>query len=158
LTKTDGLHLGHSESYIRSAMKGNSAVLSLGTVVANEGSQAENCRVRWQIQDARGKVVATADAAPQALAPDGSATFTATPNLANPGLWSAEAPSLYSAVVTVESAGKPRDAERINFGVRDLKWDSDKGFFLNGQSVKIKGTCNHQDHAGVGAALPDRLQ
>ena len=37
-------------------------------------------------------------------------------------------------------------------------WDADKGFFLNGKSVKIKGTCNHHDHAGVGAALPDRLQ
>ncbi len=35
---------------------------------------------------------------------------------------------------------------------------ADHGFFLNGQSMKIQGTCNHQDHAGVGAALPDRLQ
>ena len=51
-----------------------------------------------------------------------------------------------------------RDAERISFGVRDIKWDADKGFFLNGKRVKIKGTCNHQDHAGVGAALPDRMQ
>ncbi len=42
--------------------------------------------------------------------------------------------------------------------MRDIKWDADKGFFLNGKSVKIKGTCNHQDHAGVGAAVPDRLQ
>src|SRR6266852_179371 len=56
------------------------------------------------------------------------------------------------------SAGKARDAERISFGVRDLKWDEDKGFLLNGKRVEIKGTCNHQDHAGVGAALPDRLQ
>ena len=159
LTKTDRLHLGHCETHIRSAMKGNAAVLSLGTVVENEGLQAaENCRVRWQIQDATGKVVATADSVPQSVAPDGSATFRATSNLANPALWSPETPNLYSAVVTVESAGKPLDAERINFGVRDLRWDPDKGFFLNGKSVKIKGTCNHQDHAGVGAALPDRLQ
>src|SRR5581483_128114 len=90
--------------------------------------------------------------------PDSSVTFTTTANLANPALWSPEDPSLYSAIATVESAGKARDAERITFGVRDIKWDPDKGFFLNGKSVKIKGTCNHQDHAGVGAALPDRLQ
>jgi beta-galactosidase len=37
-------------------------------------------------------------------------------------------------------------------------FDADKGFFLNGKPLKIQGTCNHQDHAGVGAALPDRLQ
>ncbi len=54
--------------------------------------------------------------------------------------------------------GKTRDAERVSFGVRTLLFDVDKGFFLNGKSVKVKGTCNHQDHAGVGAALPDRLQ
>src|SRR4029077_20416901 len=69
-----------------------------------------------------------------------------------------ESPNLYSATVTVESAGKGRDSERVTFGVRDIKWDANKGFFLNGKPVKIKGTCNHQDHAGVGAALPDRLQ
>ena len=35
------------------------------------------------------------------------------------------------------------------------RFDADKGFFLNGKPVKIKGMCNHQDHAGVGAGLPD---
>ncbi len=114
--------------------------------------------MRWQILDATGKVVATAEAAPQSVAADGSATFTASANLANPALWSPETPNIYSAIVTVESGGKARDAERISFGVRDIRWDADKGFFLNGKSVKIKGTCNHHDHAGVGAALPDRLQ
>ena len=81
-----------------------------------------------------------------------------TAQLANPALWSVDAPNLYSAIVTVEAGGKPRDAERISFGVRTAVFDADKGFFLNGKSIKIQGTCNHQDHAGVGAALPDRLQ
>jgi beta-galactosidase len=158
LTKTDALHLGHWDSYVRTAGKGNAAGLSLGTVVQNEGQQAENCRVRWQIFDAAGKAVAAADAAPQSIAADGAATFTASANLTNPALWSPETPNLYSAVVTVESGGKPRDAERVSFGVRSVVFDADKGFFLNGKAVKIKGTCNHHDHAGVGAALPDRLQ
>jgi beta-galactosidase len=158
LTKTDALHLGHCDSYVRTAVKDNAAVLSLATIVQNEGKHAESCRVRWQIVDAAGKTVATADAAPQSVASDGSATFVSSANLANPALWSPETPNLYSAVVTVESGGKARDAERVTFGVRDIRWDADKGFFLNGKSVKIKGTCNHQDHAGVGAALPDRLQ
>ena len=67
-------------------------------------------------------------------------------------------PNLYSAIVTVETGGKTRDAERVSFGVRTAVFDADKGFFLNGKPLKIQGTCNHQDHAGVGAALPDRLQ
>ena len=69
-----------------------------------------------------------------------------------------DAPNLYSAIVTVEAGGKARDAERVSFGVRTAVFDADKGFFLNGKPLKIQGTCNHQDHAGVGAALPDRLQ
>src|SRR6185437_1101455 len=78
--------------------------------------------------------------------------------LDSPALWSPESPSLYSAIVSVESAGRTHDAERISFGVRTIAFDANKGFFLNGKPVKIEGTCNHQDHAGVGTALPDALQ
>jgi beta-galactosidase len=160
LTKTDPLHLMPWESYVRASVKGSAAALSLGTVVRNEGRQREECRVRWQILDQSEKVIATAETGgtPQVVTADGSAFFTASTNVANPRLWSPEVPDLYSAIVTVESNGKTRDAERITFGVRDIRWDADKGFFLNGKAVKIKGTCNHHDHAGVGAALPDRLQ
>ncbi len=158
LTKTDALHLGHWDSYVRADVKGNITTLNLGTVAQNESMKAENCRVRWQILDADGKTVATADAAPQQVAGESSAAFTATAKLANAALWSPETPNLYSAIVTVESNGKPRDAERVSFGVRTVAFDADKGFFLNGKPVKLKGTCNHHDHAGVGAALPDRLQ
>ncbi len=158
LTKTEALHIGNWESTVRTSMKGNTATLNLATVVQNQGQQAESCRVRWQILDAAGKVVGAADSAPQSLPADGSANFTASASVANPALWSPEAPNLYSAVVTVESGGKARDAERVSFGVRTIAWDADKGFFLNGKPVKIKGTCNHHDHSGVGAALPDRLQ
>jgi beta-galactosidase len=158
LTKGDALHLGQWESYVRADVQGGGATLSLGTVVQNDGLQAETCRVKWQIFDAAGNLVGTAEAAAQTVARDGSGTFTATATVANPALWSLETPVLYSAVVTVEASGKERDAERVRFGVRSIRFDVDKGFFLNGKSVKIKGTCNHQDHAGVGAALPDKLQ
>ena len=160
LTKTDALHLGQWESYVRTAKqtRGNGGWLDLGTVVQNQGRQGETCRVHWEIVDASGKTVASADSAPQQVMADGSTSFTSTANMREPQRWSLEAPYLYSAFVTVESGGKARDAERVTFGIRDLKWDADKGFFLNGKRVEIKGTCNHHDHAGVGAALPDRLQ
>ncbi|MDR3726427.1 MAG: beta-galactosidase GalA [Terracidiphilus sp.] len=158
LTKTDALHLGKWESTVRTSVSGSSATLTLGTVVQNEGKQTETAKVSWKIQDAAGKTVATAEAAPQPVAADGSATYTATAKLASPVLWSVDAPNLYSAIVTVEAGGKTRDAERVSFGVRTVLFDAEKGFFLNGKSTKIQGTCNHQDHAGVGAAVPDRLQ
>ena len=55
LTKTDALHLGHWDSTVRTSVKGGAATLSLGTVVQNEGTQAENCRVRWQNSGRVGK-------------------------------------------------------------------------------------------------------
>jgi beta-galactosidase len=158
MTKTDALHLGKWESTVRTAVSGGAATLTLGTVVANQGKQAESAKVSWQIVDAAGKTVTTAEAPAQTVAADGTASYAVTANLANPALWSVDEPNLYSAIVTVEAGGKARDAERISFGVRTAVFDADKGFFLNGKSLKIQGTCNHQDHAGVGAAVPDRLQ
>jgi beta-galactosidase len=158
LNKTDALHLGRWESTVRTELHGDSASLALETLVANEGKQAETAKVRWQIVDASGNTVATAESAAQSIATDGSAAFSAAARLDHPALWSVDVPNLYTALVTVETAGTTRDAERIQFGVRTARFDADKGFFLNGKSIKIQGTCNHQDHAGVGAALPDRLQ
>jgi len=158
LTKTDTLHLGRWESYVRTTLRGDAAILTLGTIVQNEGQQPESYRVRFQVFDASGRIVNAAGTVEAAVDAGGSKTVKGDASLPSPALWSPETPTLYSALVTLESNGKVRDAERITFGVRDLRWDADKGFFLNGKSVKIKGTCNHQDHAGVGAALPDRLQ
>jgi beta-galactosidase len=158
LTKTAPVHLGQFESYIRAGLNGTTSKIDLGTVVRNSGAQPANATVSWKIIDPTGKTVATADAASQSIAADGSATYTATARLTNPALWSVETPNLYSAVLTVTSGGKAVDAERHAFGIRTLAFEADKGFSLNGKSLKIQGTCNHQDHAGVGAALPDRLQ
>ena len=158
LTKTDALHLGKWDSTVRSTVNGNDATLSLATMVQNQGMQAETAKVSWKILDAAGKTVATVEAAPQSIEVDGCAAFTATATVANPALWSVEAPNLYTAIATLEADGKARDAERVGFGVRTVLFDADKGLLLNGKSIKIQGTCNHQDHAGVGAALPDALQ
>jgi beta-galactosidase len=163
LTKTSAVHLGAWETFIRPTVKGKTAALSLGTVVRNESNQPVNCSVLWVVFDPSGKTVAKTVSVEQKIDADSSANFTANTSFADAALWSPEAPNLYTAEVSVEPQqsahqGQRHDAERITFGVRDIRWDADKGFFLNGKHTLIKGTCNHQDHAGVGAALPDRLQ
>jgi hypothetical protein len=136
----------------------DAATLSLTTLLENEDTTAAHPTVHWRILDAQGQTVATAQTDPQQVVPGGKVTFTATATLSSPALWSPETPYLYSAMVTVEASGKTHDVEQFNFGVRTVTFDPDKGLLLNGQPVKIKGTCNHQDHAGVGVALPDGLQ
>ncbi len=74
-----------------------------------------------------------------------------------PKLWDIEAPNLYKAVSVVYINGEQVDECETVFGFRTINFDSDKGFFLNGKSVKLLGTCNHQDHGGIGVAVPDSI-
>lgn len=158
LTKFDPVHLGRWESWVRADVKGRDAALALGTVVRNHGKKAESALVRWKVLDPDGKQVATAASEPNEIQPGEEVGLTASATIHGAQLWSPESPKMYSAVVTVEVGGTVRDGEEVPFGVRSIRFDANKGFFLNGEPVKIKGTCNHQDHAGVGAAVPDAVQ
>ena len=161
--KTDSLHLAPWESVVRVTLEGQFAAVEMATRVENHTGEVVPAMVTWEILDAAGKTVATSDTHEQPVAPccdtrfseDG---FIAAAHIDHPMFWSVDSPNLYTAIVTLKSGGTVRDAERITFGVRTVKFDADHGFFLNGQQLKIQGTCNHQDHAGVGAAVPDRLQ
>jgi beta-galactosidase len=80
-------------------------------------------------------------------------------------LWSPESPKLYKLITTVEIMGGGAlmengvlDRQETVFGIRTVAFDKDQGFLLNGKHYELYGTCNHQDMAGVGAALPDALQ
>jgi beta-galactosidase len=74
-----------------------------------------------------------------------------------PQLWSVEHPTLYTVRTVVKRDGVALDELTIHNGFRTIRFDPDKGFFLNDEPVKLKGTANHQDHAGVGVAVPDAL-
>jgi beta-galactosidase len=159
LTKTDPLHVRQWGNYVRSEVRGSAATVFISTEVENESDQEKTCRVTSRIVDADGKLIASTQTKPAKLEPWGSSTFDSQATVANPKLWSLEETHLYSVLTTVESSGGgATDEVETPFGIRTIRFDADKGFFLNGKPVKIKGTCNHQDHAGVGAALPDRLQ
>ncbi len=72
-------------------------------------------------------------------------------------LWDVSNPYLYTAVLTLICAGEEKDCVKIRFGVREIRFDANKGFLLNGVQTKIKGVCCHQNHGGVGTAMPDEL-
>jgi beta-galactosidase len=78
--------------------------------------------------------------------------------VANVKLWSPESAKLYWICQSIRKGGKLVDYVATPFGIRTIAFDDNKGFLLNGKPYVIKGTCNHQDHAGVGSAMPDALQ
>lgn len=75
----------------------------------------------------------------------------------NPMLWDIDSPHLYKCRVSVMRNDECIDDEEVTFGFRTIEVSADKGFFLNGTSVKLYGTCNHQDHGGIGVAVPDSI-
>lgn len=76
----------------------------------------------------------------------------------DPIRWDIDNPALYTLETVLENDNGDTDCERTKFGFRTFCADPDKGFILNDRPIKIKGTCNHQDHAGVGIAVPDSIQ
>jgi len=77
--------------------------------------------------------------------------------VASPELWSLEKPTLYSVRTVVKRDGVNVDEVTTPCGFRTIRFDADKGFFLNDQHLELDGTCNHQDMAGVGVAVPDSI-
>ncbi len=77
-------------------------------------------------------------------------------NITNPALWSPDTPYLYALEIRITNKGEDvLDEDYINFGVRTFSFDADKGFFLNGKSLKLMGANRHQDYPGMGNALSD---
>ncbi len=77
--------------------------------------------------------------------------------ISGPRLWSLEDPALYEVRTTVLVDGKEVDRLTTTAGFRTIRFDPNEGFFLNDRHLKLQGTCNHQDHAGLGVALPDSI-
>ena len=126
--------------------------------VDNKSIKTENATVSAYLTDREGRVVATTDAQPVAVAIDGEQTIKLTTAIHMPHRWNLADPYLYRAVVLIKDGDRTIDSNLVRFGVRTITVDKDKGLFVNGNPVKIQGVCCHQDHAGVGAALPDFLQ
>ncbi|GGB26928.1 beta-galactosidase [Sphingomonas metalli] len=158
LTKHDPLHLGRWETVVRATPRGGTAALDLASVIVNAGDAPARCAVDWTILDGEGQTVARAVSPAQTVAPGAATGCTATASFDGVRLWDVERPHLYVAVARLVAGGVVRDGERVTFGVRSARFDAANGFLLNGRALKLQGTCNHQDHAGVGAALPDAVQ
>ena len=72
-------------------------------------------------------------------------------------LWDIENPYLYTAITTLFADGKEVDTISTRVGFRKIEFTADKGFYLNGQNIKLKGVCCHQNHGGLGTAMPDEM-
>ncbi|HEX4756446.1 MAG TPA: beta-galactosidase GalA, partial [Terracidiphilus sp.] len=158
LTKTNPVHVKQWGTFVAADVQPDKATLTIETELVNDGQAAQGARVISTVLDSAGKEVGKA-VTPLAQIPQGEEqAYKQEIAVKQPRLWSLEERNLYKLVTEVRAGADIVDRCETPFGIRSVKFDAEKGLFLNGKPVKVKGTCNHQDHAGVGAAVPDAVQ
>ena len=133
-------------------------VVHVNTEVVNSGLTTHQYEVEQRLLDADGNEVARANGHVNPLKAKETRMTQHQMKLTAPHLWSTADPYLYKMETTVKVDGKVTDVYETTTGLRDIQFDAERGFLLNGQPLKLKGVNMHQDHAGVGAAIPDALQ
>ncbi len=135
------------------------ATLHVETEVNNSSLSSQTCEVSQRLLDADGQTVARSNAQTLTLQPKQTLNLQFSIfNIQSPHLWSPSDPYLYKVETTVKVDGRVVDVYETTTGIREIMFDADRGFLLNGQPLKLKGVNLHQDHAGVGSAIPDALQ
>ena len=158
LTTENPVHVAQWGTFVyTSALSGSNATVTIQTDVTNQsGSATVNGSLTSKIYDANNNAVAAITSL--VSVPAGQDLVVTQTVALTANLWSLETPYLYNLQTVVSNQNTVADIYNTPFGVRTVSIDSTNGVFINGQHVEIQGMCNHQDMAGVGSALPDRLQ
>jgi len=122
----------------------------------NSLKSAATLVVKSTLADPQGKVVARSEQESKLAAGEEKPTAL-TMDIKNPQLWSADEPQLYRLRVSVSRDGKIVDEYTEKVGFRDIRFDANEGFFLNGKNMKLKGVCIHHDAGALGAAVPKEV-
>lgn len=157
LEKRDPVHIITDGVYAHPVKQtGTAWLIPVEATIENTGKDAANIEVEASLFDPSGKQVAGTKTNGYVTTLGQTVARLSLP-VSNPQLWWVDHPSLYTVKTVVRQNGKQKDALVTNCGFRTIRFTADSGFFLNDVPMKLKGTCNHQDHAGVGVALPDAL-
>lgn len=158
LEKTAPVHVAPFGTFVHTDLTESRATVTVETAVRNSSASEATYALRHTILDADGKAVGTTEVGSRSVLAKDDSPSTAGMLLDAPRVWSLLDPYLYTLRTEVLSDARTVDVYETPFGVRSIAFDADQGFFLNGERVELKGVNLHQDHAGVGAAIPDALQ
>lgn len=166
LTKTSPIHIGQWGTYITTKdVSKSSAIIDLEITIDNDSKTDANIEVITRIYaiDAKGNKMGDAvdnfATLNSKIVAGGSVKVNGSVSIKNPKLWGpppTQQPNLYVAVTTLLQNGKPIDTYETQFGIRSLEYNPDKGLFVNGEHILIKGVNQHHDLGALGAAFNTR--
>lgn len=154
LVSVDPLHVEYGGVFVTTpSVSREEATVEIALEIRNQGAEEREIEVHTVLQDEQGREVAAEETSLRAGAGavrEVKQSFT----VSNPQLWDIEDPQLYTAVTSIRAQGETLDEVRTPFGIREIEFKSDTGFWLNGRNLKLKGVCLHHDGGAVGAAVP----
>jgi beta-galactosidase len=157
LIKRNRVHIATDGVYANPVLvKGLSWQIPAQVTLENTGKENSSITLEMSVFDKQGKLVASRTTQ-STVAALGTHTAALTIPVTNPVLWSVDHPELYTVKTRLSTQGMIADEYQSKCGFRTFRFDADSGFYLNGTYLKIHGVCNHQDHAGVGVAVPNAL-
>jgi beta-galactosidase len=155
---TNPVHINRDSTFVWTPQaSADRSVVHVRTSVVNQSGESAPVSLRVRLIGPDGAPVGPAGGGPLASAevlPGKTADMEAEVAVPGAVLWDIDRPSLYRALVQVESRGRILDEKEVSFGIREARFEAATGFWLNGRNVKIKGVCVHGDGSSFGAAVP----
>jgi beta-galactosidase len=158
LTITEPLHIAESGMFISTpSVSAEEADATVQAEIRSGGAPSGTCILQVHVLSPDSREVAAGFSKTLSFS-KGSAVATVAVKIARPQLWSPERPALYRAIVELSEDGHATDSVTQTFGIRTLRVSAERGFELNGQSIKRAGGCLHHDNGCLGAAAFDRAE
>lgn len=114
------------------------------------GKSLKDYTLVTEIKDATGRVVAQNRCSAEGAK---AQHYTQQFVVENPQLWTVDTPNLYTSESRIYEGSTLKDTYTTTFGIRQVKLEAGKGFFLNGKLIKFKGICQHHDLGALGAEV-----
>jgi beta-galactosidase len=158
LEKFNPLHIAANGTFVTSTVKDNVATVSVETTVSNNTFTKAGGNLQYYILD-KNKQRITGTLVEGVNVNNGEVKKIQYQfKITDPVLWDLDNPHCYKLITLLKQVDKIIDSTSTTFGIRTIVVDAAKGLSLNGKPIKIYGVSCHQDHAGVGSALPDAMQ
>ncbi len=157
LVKTDPLHIAHWGIYaVTPSVSTESATIDIKINIENKDRSLRKGKLKNILYNNEGKEVGQTEINFSVEA-EKSSEISQQLKVTSPDLWSLEKPYLYKLLSIIYDGDKKIDEVTTDIGIRQIEYDVDKGFFLNGKHIKMNGVCLHHDGGCVGAAVPEAV-
>ncbi|HEV6967437.1 beta-galactosidase GalA [Roseateles sp.] len=156
LVKRDALHIATDGLHANPVKQGARWSIPVEVTLQSSDKAAREGLVEVALVDPAGREVAKGSARARVAALE-SAIARVKLDVREPRLWSLAQPNVYRVQAVLRDGAREIDRTEVQTGFRSIRFDADRGFFLNDEPVKIQGVCIHQDHAGVGVAVPESI-